>query len=116
MQRPAGLCQREVKRRAVKRPAAVEAGNVCLGLYGEQVERVDQLAELDEREASREVVDGTRLLQCQLVLVLVDDVLADALDAAAVEVDDRRQSLEAARDLRLQALQGVAVDLERKVG
>ena len=116
MQRPARLSEREIKRRAVERPAAVEARDLGLGLHREQVERVDQLAELAERIASRQVVDGARLLQRHVVLVLVDDVLADAFGAAAVEVYDRGQALEAARHLRAQALQAVTVDLERKVG
>jgi hypothetical protein len=47
---------------------------------------------------------------------VVHDVLADALVAAPVQVDDGRQAGEVARDVPLEALQLVGVDLEREVG
>ena len=91
------LPQREVKRGAVKRPAPVEPRDVALGRDREQVERVDQLAELAERVAAREVVDRARRLQRDLVDAVVDDVLADALwppPCRWTTVDSRSKPLE----------------------
>ena len=100
MQRLAGLAQREVERGAVERPAAVEARDLAaLGLDREQVEAVDQLAELAQRVAPRQVEHRPGLLEGDVVLGVVDDVLADALGAGAVEVDDGGEPLKAARDL-----------------
>ena len=108
VQRLTRLPERQVERRAVKRPAPVQPRDVCLRGHGEQVERVDQLAELTERVAPAEIVNGAGLLERDLVLGLVDDVLADALQAAALEVDDGREPLEPARDVQAQSLQRVA--------
>ncbi len=113
MERLPGLTEREVERSAVERPAAVQPGDLAaLGLDREQVEPVDPRAELTERPGSGEIVDGPGLLQRDLILGVVDDVLAEPLGSAAVEVDDGAQPLEAARDLGSQALQGVALDVE----
>jgi hypothetical protein len=47
---------------------------------------------------------------------LVGDVLARALLARALEADDRGEPLEAARDGAGQAVELVALDLQRQVG
>jgi hypothetical protein len=47
---------------------------------------------------------------------VVGDVLADALLAAALEPERRRQPREVGRRLELLALELVAIDLERQVG
>jgi hypothetical protein len=58
-------------------------------------------------------VDGPRVLEGDVVERVVDHVLAEALVAAAVEVDHRGEAGERARDVALEALQLVAVDRER---
>ena len=55
------------------------------------------------------------LLERPLGLAVVGDVLADALVAAAFEVDDRREPREIVRGLHLEPLEPVDVDLERQV-
>jgi hypothetical protein len=47
---------------------------------------------------------------------VVADVLADALLAAALEPDRRREACEVGRGLELLALELVTLDLERQVG
>ena len=51
-----------------------------------------------------------------MVLGVVDDVLPDSLEPAAVQVDDRAHACEIARDLGAQTLERVSVDLDRKLG
>jgi hypothetical protein len=46
----------------VEGPAAIEPRDVALGGDREQIERIDQLAEIPERVATTEVVDGSGLL------------------------------------------------------
>ena len=46
VERLSGLAQRQVKRGAVKGPAAIQPRDIALGRHREQVELVDQLAEL----------------------------------------------------------------------
>ena len=117
VQRPPGLPQREVQRRGVERPAAVEARDLAAHrLGGEEVERVDALAEVAERRLAGERSDRPGRLQHVVVLGVVDDVLADALLAAALQVDDGRLAREAAGDVAHQALERVRLDGQRKVG
>jgi hypothetical protein len=47
---------------------------------------------------------------------VVADVLADALLAAALEPDRRREACEVGRGLELLALELVTLDLERQIG
>src|ERR1700750_2580080 len=56
-----------------------------------------------------------RLVERDVVLGGVDDVLAHALDAAAVEMDNRAEALEPARDVGAQPFEAVAIDLQREV-
>ena len=55
---------------------------------------------------------GPGRLRDVVVLGVVDDVLADALLAAAAHADDGRHPREVARDVLLQALERVVVDLD----
>jgi hypothetical protein len=54
-------------------------------------------------------------LERLLVVRRVGDVLADAFVAASSQVDDGGEAGELARDLTAQALELVALDLERKI-
>ena len=111
-----GLAQRQVKRGAVERPHPVQPGDVALRSDRKQVERVDQLAELAQAVAARKRLHRAGLLERHVVLGVVDDVLPDPVEPAAVQVDDRADACEAARDLGAETLQRVSVDLDRKIG
>ena len=69
-----------------------------------------------DRPAARERQDRAALLLGGLQLRAVGDVLAEALLAAALEVDRGRQPLEFRRDRAGASLEDVAVDLEGQVG
>ena len=98
-------------------PPAVEPRDLAAGRrHGEEVERVGLLAELAERAGVAQVEVGARFLHRLLILGVVDHVLADALLAAALERDDGGPPLEPGGDLAAQALEPVALDLERKPG
>ena len=58
-----------------------------------------------------EVEDRTGVPEGEVVEGVVDDVLADPLLAAPVQVDHRRQPLELLGDLVLEPLELVGVDL-----
>src|ERR1019366_6190323 len=99
-----------------KRPAPVEPRHVALGLHREQVQTVDQLAELTQRVAAGQRCDRAGRLQGDLVLGVVDDVLPDPLQAAAAQVNHGAQALKAAGDFGLQSRQLISVDLQGKAG
>src|SRR5437588_12810678 len=99
----------------MERPPSIEARDVALGRSGEQVERVDQLAELPEGVMAFEVVDRARLLKSELVDAVVDDVLPQPLEAISLQVDDRRQPLEPTPHLHPEPVERVAVNLEAEV-
>jgi hypothetical protein len=86
VERHARLLEREVECGAVEGPPAVEPRDLGLRRDREQVEPVRAVTELRQREPAGEVlcVYGPRGLQRQVVLGLVDDVLADALDPGAL--------------------------------
>jgi hypothetical protein len=58
---------------------------------------------------------ATFVLEGGLVLGRVGDVLSDPLLAAAAQVDHRRDAREVGRDLLLEPLELVGLDLERQV-
>src|SRR5581483_1612697 len=116
VQRLAGLPKGEVERGGVEGPAPVEARDVGLRGHGEEVERVGALAELGQRGGAGEVVDGAGLLEGDVILGLVDDVLAHPLETATAQMDDSAQPLEAARHLGSETLEPVPVDLEGQLG
>jgi hypothetical protein len=66
--------------------------------------------------ASRQRLDRPRVLHRDVVERVVADVLADALLAAALDPDRRRQPREIGRCLELLPLELVAGDLERDFG
>ena len=111
----ARLAQRQVERRRLEGPAAVAARDVALRLGREGVEVADELAELAQRGEAGQVERRAGVLQGDVVERVVGDVLAEPLLAAAPEVDHGREPFEAG-DLQLQALELVALDLQRQVG
>ena len=73
------------------------------------------------REAVQRPLAGQRehrpgLLLGALEVGVVDDVLADPLLAGALQVHDRRGTLELGRDGPAAALEAVALDREREIG
>jgi hypothetical protein len=64
--------------------------------------------------AARERKLGGLPLERLLVVAVVGDVLAEALVAAAAEAHDGRPPCELARDLRLETLELVGLDLQRQ--
>ena len=83
MQRPPRLAQGQVQRRAVKGPAAVQTRDLADRGDREQIERVDPLAELAQGVVAGQVVHGPGRLPGDVILGVVDDVLAEPLLAAA---------------------------------
>jgi len=73
------------------------------------------LGEGAERPLAGERQLGAALLRDPVLVGLVRDVLARALLAGSLEADDRREPLEAARDGPGQAVELVALDLQRQV-
>jgi hypothetical protein len=64
---------------------------------------------------SRERLDRPRVLQRDVIERVVGDVLADALLAAALDPDRRRDAGEVGRGLELLTLELVTLDLEWQV-
>jgi hypothetical protein len=116
VQRRARLAQREVERRRLVGPHAIEARGLALGRRGPQVEGLDVIAERPQRPFACEGQDRAGRLQDLVVGRVVGHVLADALLAGAVHADDRRDAREGRRDVAGQALQGIALDVQRQVG
>ena len=116
-QRGARLAQREVERRALERPAAVEAVDLAVGRAGrEEVERPEVLGEAVEGPVAGQRQGRAVLLLGELERALVGDVLADTLLAAALDPDHGGEALEAARDRLGQPFEFVAVDREGQAG
>jgi hypothetical protein len=90
VQRASGLAKRQVECGAVKCPAPIETRDLSGGRIREQVELVHPGAELIKRIAAGQIVDGAGLLEGDVVLRVVDNVLADARAAASVEVNHGR--------------------------
>jgi hypothetical protein len=65
---------------------------------------------------ARERLDRPRVLERDVIERVVGDVLADALLAAALDPDRRRDAGEGGRRLELLAGELVALDLEWQVG
>jgi hypothetical protein len=116
VERAPGLAQREVERRALHAPAAVVAEDLEVGSAGrEQVDFVEMARERVERPGAGELQDRPEILLGALRLRVVDDVLALALVAGAVQVEDRRAALERLAEAPAEALQLIALDLQGKV-
>ena len=113
--RGARLAQRQVERGALERPAAVVDRHLALGRLGEDALLLERLREGVDRVVAGEVEDGAGVLEGDVVERVVDDVLADALVAVALEVDDGGEPVEARRR-ELEALELVALDLQGQVG
>src|SRR4051794_41744967 len=91
LERDAVLAQGEVERRALERPAAVEAGAVADRLDGKEVGQPQQRGELVHGAASaqpREVARAAELLD--LIDLVPGDVLALSLVSVAEEPDHGR--------------------------
>ena len=117
MQRLAGLAQREVERRGLVGPDAVELRHLARwGASGKRssVARCSENERIVQSPASASV--GPGLLGDLVVDGVVDDVLAEALLAGAVQVDDRRLALEVAGDVLHEPLELVALDGDGQVG
>ena len=61
-------------------------------------------------------MDRTGRLERLLVDAVVDDILTDPGVPLAVQMDDGREPLKAARHLRAQPLQRIPLDSDRQVG
>ena len=116
VQRAARLTEREVERRALERPAPVQAVGRELRRGGEEVERAYELDEAAERRAPGERLGRPGGLEGVLVVVRVRDVLADALLAAPVQVHDGGHARELGGDRLLEPLELVALDHQRQLG
>jgi hypothetical protein len=116
VERAAGLAQREVECRALHAPAAVVAVDLEVGSAGrEQVDLVEMAREGVEGPGAGQRQHRPVVLLSRLRLGVVDDVLAQALVAGAVQVKDRRAALELLAEAPAEALQLVVLDLEGKV-
>ena len=117
VQRPAGLAQRQVQRRALQRPAPVGARDVVRGRpVREEVKPVEVSREAVQRPAARERQHRPGPLNATVLGGLVGDVLAHALVPAAREPEDRREAPEPGRDAARETIERVAVDDHRQVG
>jgi hypothetical protein len=119
-ERAAGLAQREVGGGRLERPAAVldEGGHAGIGAV-EEVEAVEMARERVDRPAAGERQHRAGVLLGLLQLGRVDDVLAEALLTAALEVDRRGQAVDlelAGLDVAGASLEGVGVDQQRELG
>ena len=83
--------------------------------YAEE-DQQDQQARGPVLPLAGQLQDRPRGLEGVLVDGVVGDVLADALLARPVEVDERRDAGEGRRDVALQALERVALDAQGQVG
>ena len=86
---------------------------VLRGLLLEEREPGEMLREGLQRPAAGEREVGATRLQSLVLLAVVGDVLADALLASTLEVDDRRLAQEVGACLELEPFELVAFDLER---
>ena len=111
----AGLAQRQVERGALERPATVVDRDLALGRLGKDALCFERLREGVDRVVAGEVEHRARVLERDVVERVVDDVLADPLVSAALQVDDRGKPVEA-RGLELEALELVALDRQRQIG
>ena len=111
VQRDAALAQREVQRRALKRPPAVEAGAVADRFDPEEVGQAEQRRELVERAGPPqpgEVIPAPKELD--LVDLVPRDVLALANVAPTAEPRDDGDLGEPARRVAHQRQQFTALD------
>ncbi len=114
-QRGSGLSKCEVERGALERPAAVVDVDEPLGQRVEQRLCREVLGERVNRPVAGERERRSALLLAVVLGSVVRHVLADAFLACSVEVDDRRLAQELRPRLQLQALERVAVDLQREI-
>ena len=117
LQRQAVLAQREIERRALERPAAVEAGALADRRDREQVGQAEQRRQLVERAGA---VQPAQLAAAAQQLDLVDlvprDVLALAGVGPAAETHDELDLREPARRVAHERLQLTPVDDDRQPG
>ena len=112
----AALAQRQVQRSRLEGPAAVVArGLAHRRRVREQVQAVDQLGQLAERGGTGQVQHLARILEGDVVELVVDHVLADAVLAATVEVDQRARADELGAHRLLESRQRIALDLDRQL-
>ena len=116
-QRAPGLAQREVGRGGLERPAPVgwKGGEPDLRPT-EEIKLAQMAREAVERPFAGQRERRPGLLLGALEVGVVDDVLADPLLAGALQVHDRRGTLELGRDGPAAALEAVALDREREIG
>ena len=117
LQREAVLTQREVERRALERPPAVEAGALADRLDREQVGQAEQRRDLVERTGAVQPAQvAAAAQQLDLVDLVPRDVLALADMGSAAETHDERHLREPARRVAHERLQLTPIDDNRQPG
>jgi hypothetical protein len=116
VQGTAGLAQREVERRGLKRPVAHAQGQLPLRRLRPQLERREVVAEAPDRPLARQRQRGARFVQRAPVLFVDRDVLAEPVGSGAGEPHVGRHALEVVGRNGVESLVLARLDDERQRG